>query len=90
MRGRLFERLDVHSSPFFLSPTLTSWFGYIMASPRTSLSLARHLRPHLRLNELACSLCRGLATAAVDSPTLPLAGIRVLDMTRVLAGVRLP
>lgn len=26
-------------------------------------------------------------TAAMDSPTLPLAGIRVLDMTRVLAGV---
>lgn len=32
--------------------------------------------------------CRGMSmTAAMDSPTLPLAGIRVLDMTRVLAGV---
>lgn len=30
---------------------------------------------------------RRAATAATDSPTLPLAGIRVLDMTRVLAGV---
>lgn len=30
---------------------------------------------------------RRMATAATDSPTLPLAGIRVLDMTRVLAGV---
>ncbi|MCJ1318417.1 hypothetical protein MMC15_003745 [Xylographa vitiligo] len=30
--------------------------------------------------------CRPLATAASHSPTLPLAGIRVLDMTRVLAG----
>lgn len=29
-------------------------------------------------------------TAAMDSPTLPLAGIRVLDMTRVLAGVCRP
>lgn len=28
--------------------------------------------------------------AAMDSPTLPLAGIRVLDMTRVLAGVCRP
>ena len=33
------------------------------------------------------SACRRLATAAIDLPTLPLAGIRVLDMTRVLAGV---
>lgn len=34
---------------------------------------------------------RGMSmTAAMDSPTLPLAGIRVLDMTRVLAGVSKP
>lgn len=52
------------------------------------MSLARHLSPRIRLNGSECSLCRGLATAAADSPTLPLAGIRVLDMTRVLAGVR--
>ncbi|MCJ1344326.1 hypothetical protein MMC31_002529 [Peltigera leucophlebia] len=32
---------------------------------------------------------RGMSmTAAMDSPTLPLAGIRVLDMTRVLAAIR--
>lgn len=30
---------------------------------------------------------RGLATAAVDDTSLPLKGYRVLDMTRVLAGV---
>jgi hypothetical protein len=30
---------------------------------------------------------RGLASAAVDDGLLPLKGIRVLDMTRVLAGV---
>lgn len=34
---------------------------------------------------------RGMSMiAAMDSPTLPLAGIRVLDMTRVLAGVCRP
>ena len=32
-------------------------------------------------------LKRWLATAVADSTKLPLAGIRVLDMTRVLAGV---
>lgn len=37
------------------------------------------------LNHRAMSM-----TAAMDSPTLPLAGIRVLDMTRVLAGVCRP
>lgn len=31
---------------------------------------------------------RKLATVAADPSVLPLAGIRVLDMTRVLAGVR--
>ncbi len=51
------------------------------------MGLARFFNAPIRFNSSNCSLCRGLATAAVDSPTLPLAGIRVLDMTRVLAGV---
>lgn len=34
-------------------------------------------------------LYRTFATAAAGSEKLPLAGIRVLDMTRVLAGVRI-
>ena len=46
------------------------------------------LRPRLRvaLNGSTNSAHRSLATTP-DSPTLPLSGIRVLDMTRVLAGV---
>ena len=57
---------------------------------RTLIGLTRRLSHRTRLNGLACSHCQGFATAAVttaDSATLPLAGIRVLDMTRVLAGV---
>ncbi|KAL9123508.1 MAG: hypothetical protein Q9217_007060, partial [Psora testacea] len=40
-------------------------------------------------NSARCRQCRGLAmaTAAANSSTLPLAGLRVLDMTRVLAGI---
>lgn len=38
-------------------------------------------------NGLRIGRRRALATAASNSDTLPLAGIRVLDMTRVLAGV---
>ena len=56
---------------------------------RTLVGLTRRLS-HRTPNGTACSHCKGLATAAVttaDSATLPLAGIRVLDMTRVLAGV---
>ena len=57
---------------------------------RTLVGLTRRLSHRTRPNGPACSHCKGLATAAVttaDSATLPLAGIRVLDMTRVLAGV---
>ena len=58
-----------------------------MANSKKCLSLARHLRPRIRLNGSKYSIGRGLATAAANPSTLPLAGIRVLDMTRVLAGV---
>ena len=57
---------------------------------RTLVGLTRRLSHHTRPNGSACSHCKGFATAAVppaNSATLPLAGIRVLDITRVLAGV---
>ena len=57
---------------------------------RTLVGLTRRLSHRTQPNGSACLHCKGLATAAVttaNSATLPLAGIRVLDMTRVLAGV---
>ncbi|KAL2057577.1 hypothetical protein ABVK25_001961 [Lepraria finkii] len=58
-----------------------------MATSRALLSLSRPLGPRATVNGSICPMCRGLVTAAeAVSPTLPLAGIRVLDMTRVLAG----
>lgn len=60
-----------------------------MANFRTLIRSSRSIRPPVGVNGSICPTCRGLATAApAVSPTLPLAGIRVLDMTRVLAGVR--
>lgn len=41
-------------------------------------------------NGAVSAACRRFATAAPSTDTLPLAGVRVLDMTRVLAGVSLP
>jgi len=40
-----------------------------------------------RLNWITLSHVRRLATEATDASNLPLVGIKVLDMTRVLAGV---
>lgn len=59
-----------------------------MASLKALIDFSRPTRPQVGFNGPICRICRGLATAApAVSPTLPLAGIRVLDMTRVLAGV---
>ena len=59
------------------------------------MSASRALRPYVirfvsSLQPNGSKRCRyrTMATATMDTPTLPLAGIRVLDMTRVLAGVR--
>ena len=60
-----------------------------IASQKMFPKLSRSFPVQRSLNALICSTCRGLATAAAPAPTLPLAGIRVLDMTRVLAGVSL-
>lgn len=56
-----------------------------MASLRRLFVLTGHFRPPKSTTSSASST---FSTSAVASPTLPLAGIRVLDMTRVLAGVR--
>ena len=40
-----------------------------------------------RFNWITPSYVRRLATEATDASNLPLVGIKVLDMTRVLAGV---
>ena len=84
---KMFERPEMFSYFFFLFFHPSILIVISMALTRKPLSLIRHLRSHPRLNRSERSFYRGLATAAADSPTLPLAGIRVLDMTRVLAGV---
>lgn len=54
-------------------------------------SLTRNFRQCIYRYDSKTLKYRGMImTAAMDSPTLPLAGIRVLDMTRVLAGVCRP
>lgn len=58
-----------------------------MATARTLRSLMEPRRRIALINGCRSTGHRCMATAAADSPTLPLAGIRVLDMTRVLAGV---
>ncbi|KAM5449228.1 putative succinate--hydroxymethylglutarate CoA-transferase [Microsporum audouinii] len=42
--------------------------------------------PRFTNNTAITAACRGFSTAVPSADTLPLAGIRVLDMTRVLAG----
>ena len=59
-----------------------------MSVSRSFRCLARHQGSNAILNGSKFARYRNLATAAAGSPTLPLAGVRVLDMTRVLAGVR--
>ncbi|KAL8684874.1 MAG: hypothetical protein Q9218_008093 [Villophora microphyllina] len=59
-----------------------------MASSRSLHLLTSSLRRLRPLNGFSRPRVRRLATTAPDTSTLPLAGIRVLDMTRVLAGVR--
>ena len=60
-----------------------------MANFKALIDFTRPIRLQGVFNGPICRICRGLATAApAVSPTLPLAGIRILDMTRVLAGVR--
>ncbi|KAL8847426.1 MAG: hypothetical protein Q9221_007536 [Calogaya cf. arnoldii] len=58
-----------------------------MAAPRALHSIAKQsCRPRCFNGSKTIGRCRGLAAATPDTSTLPLAGIRVLDMTRVLAG----
>lgn len=57
-----------------------------MASLRGLQVIARTSRRRPSFNGFTKYGRRGLAKAAPDTSTLPLAGIRVLDMTRVLAG----
>ena len=60
-----------------------------MQSQRSLLALTKYAGHLRRLNGSRATRYRGMATeAAMLDPKLPLAGIRVLDMTRVLAGVR--
>ena len=60
-----------------------------MLSPRALPKLAGPLYRRVRLNGSVRSRYRFMATDTLTTAirTLPLAGIRVLDMTRVLAGV---
>ena len=63
-----------------------------MATPICSRSLLVASRAISRPNGRCSAIfsCRrGLADAVKDDMTLPLKGIKVLDMTRVLAGVSL-
>jgi hypothetical protein len=60
---------------------------FAMVARQPVLGIARNVCSIYCSNGFRRSSCRRLATAAVDSEKLPLAGIRVLDMTRVLAGV---
>ena len=61
-----------------------------MRSGELARSVLRLCRPSTSLNGLAIARSRAFATTAPGAGTLPLAGIRVLDMTRVLAGVCVP
>lgn len=65
-------------------PQFPSVFSRTMAA---SKSVCHFIRPVRCINGSRCSARRQFATARPETPTLPLAGIRVLDMTRVLAGV---
>lgn len=80
-----------HNRSFYPSFTTVSSFpANIMATPNCARSLARASGTFLRPNGHRSAFYnsrRGLATAADDGMTLPLKGIKVLDMTRVLAGV---
>jgi succinate--hydroxymethylglutarate CoA-transferase len=61
-----------------------------MATPICSRSLFQASKSLLRPNGRRLAIYngrRGLADVANDDMTLPLKGIKVLDMTRVLAGV---
>jgi hypothetical protein len=75
-------------------PRFPRSLAFFMSTPTTMIRpLCRHraITVLSRVNglERACSIPRQrqFATAVVDDSTLPLKGYRVLDMTRVLAGV---
>ncbi len=77
--------------PTYIVPVLLR-FPCACTTAMTALKIWRVLTPHLRppksVSSSASSTFSSYATTAPVSPTLPLAGVRVLDMTRVLAGVR--
>lgn len=84
---------DLGSGASVGSSAPTTW---IYLSPATMVSaaapslmaFARLARSKVPANGSRRLARRCMATAAMDSSTLPLAGVRILDMTRVLAGVR--
>lgn len=69
------------------STSLSENSGFSMVARKPLLAIAKNAGTISRSNGFGISPWRRFATAAVDSEKLPLAGIRVLDMTRVLAGV---
>ena len=81
-------RLAISSFPtrFLRSPAPRS-HAIAMSLFRPLWALPACRRACSRPNGAVLSSDRNFATAATDSSVLPLAGIRVLDMTRVLAGV---
>lgn len=92
----LFSSLSV-SSQSFLSPSLSHYFPSFYCKRQTGnmrshiqllgnrVQMLTRLNPNSRPRVLI--QCRGLATATPAKEILPLKGIKVLDMTRVLAGV---
>lgn len=57
---------------------------------RRAAVVGRGARPMPRMERMVVGGRRGMASAPEDDGKLPLKGIRVLDMTRVLAGVCIP
>lgn len=67
-----------------------SQFANLGVVCRRAAVVGRGARPVTRMGRTLVGGRRGMASAPVDDGKLPLKGIRVLDMTRVLAGVCVP
>ncbi|KFY33672.1 hypothetical protein V495_08273, partial [Pseudogymnoascus sp. VKM F-4514 (FW-929)] len=63
-----------------------SQFANLGVVCRRAAVVGRGARPVTRMGSMVVGGRRGMASAPVDDGKLPLKGIRVLDMTRVLAG----
>ena len=78
--------------PSFLRFPLHNVMTMLLSITKSSAGLTRTQWTKAIINSLCRASKRGLtavtnARNAGDAATLPLAGIRILDMTRVLAGV---